>query len=329
MANGAVSEGNTAPWSTLLIKVDGFGPEERGQLDADLRRFGGELLYPLPREERKTRVQAVVNEYANARPGDEQASLAAVPYDVSPVYDDSPFFFHYDRLRDLWNVENDRNPGELIRGHWVSFTLVWLLVFVAFAVALFIMLPLWRMGGDPTFAWAPWATYFACIGVSFMFVEISLMQRFALLLGHPSRALALVLGSLLFFAGVGSYTAGYVRPAPQRVLAVLAVGILCAALAYPAVIRAALSWPLWGRAAVTVALVAPLGVLMGMPFPLAIRQLGERTHGGVAWMWGVNGGATVLGSVLAIAIAIGTGFTAVLTLAAAGYLLAALVYPES
>lgn len=152
------------------------------------------------------------------------------------------------------------------------------------------------------------------------------MQRFALLLGHPSRSIALVLGSLLFFAGVGSHLRRVLNIHLPLGLGAVVTLVLGAAFLYPAIATAVLGWPLWARGVVTVALVAPLGFFMGMPFPTGLRLVSEHGKDAVPWMWGVNGGMTVLGSVLAIILAVWLNFTAVLVFAAAGYLVALVLF---
>jgi hypothetical protein len=187
-------------------------------------------------------------------------------------------------------------------------------------------LPLMRAGRGSLPRFPLWLLYFACLGGAFIFVEIALMQRFALLLGHPSRSLALVLGALLFSAGVGSYASGRWSPSLPVVLGVLAVALLGVAFVYPFIISAMLGQPLWIRGLVTVGLVAPLGFLMGMPFPTGIRIVAMHGKDSVPWMWAVNGGMSVLGSVLAIILAIQSSFTAVLVAAALGYAVALLSF---
>ena len=182
--------------------------------------------------------------------------------------------------------------------------------------------PLARRGRAKVPRFGSHLIYFACLGISFIFVEIALMQRFALLLGHPSRSLALVLAGLLFFAGVGSQIAGSPRINLRKILPAIVVLIIGTTYLYPTLIQITLPWPLALRGLFTIALVAPLGILMGMPFPTGLRLAGRWGESAVPWMWGVNGGTTVLGSVIAIIFAIHMSFTTVLLVGAAGYALA-------
>lgn len=215
-----------------------------------------------------------------------------------------------------------------LRGNWGSFTLLSLGLAVSAAVAVFILLPLWRTGDARTRpTW--WLVYFAAIGVAFILVEISLMQRFALLLGHPSRSLVCVLGALLLSAGIGAGWSQRRVIDPRLSIAALCVALLAVAFAYPPVIRLLLPTSLATRTCATCLLVAVPGVLMGMPFPAGLRRVGAVHAQHVPWMWGVNGGATVLGSILAIALAMSVGFTSVLLLAAGGYAIALLALMRS
>lgn len=201
-----------------------------------------------------------------------------------------------------------------------------LLFWLTVAVILFMFLPLLRRGRARIPRFGSWLVYFTCLGISFIFVEIALMQRFALLLGHPARSLAMVLAALLLFAGLGSYFRGVFRIPLHVGISLAVVAILVAALGYPAIVHAILGWPLWQRGLMTVLLVAPLGFFMGMPFPEGIRRVAQHGKDAVPWMWGVNGGATVLGSVLAIILAMAANFTTVFVIAACGYVIALVFY---
>lgn len=158
-----------------------------------------------------------------------------------------------------------------------------------------------------------------------MLVEVALIQRFQLLLGQPVLSFTLVLGVLLLGGGVGSLTSGRVRL--ERLAAViswvgLSVGglVLLYLLALPAIVKLIMPASLLVRSLAIVALVLPLGFVMGMPFPSGLR-LAQRVHPrDIPLLWGVNGVFSVLGSVLAVVIAMGWGFSRALALGAACYL---------
>jgi hypothetical protein len=201
-------------------------------------------------------------------------------------------------------------------------TLFTLLGLLSVAVLLFMFVPLLKRGRAHVPRFKSWLVYFMCLGVSFIFVEIALMQRFSLLLGHPARSLAMVLATLLLFAGIGSQLRASLRiPLTASFIGAI-VTILVAAFVYPKIVTWVLGWPLWQRGMATALMVAPLGIFMGMPFPEGIRLVSRHGRDAVPWMWGVNGGATVLGSVLAIILAMASNFTTVFVTASAGYAVA-------
>jgi hypothetical protein len=325
----------SAPLNTLLVRNTPFTKEE---VDTVKRHFEkhkifpngsprGVFLFPLERDKWVHPSQRLIHLSAEMREqGIQQVLYDEHPLNISPVWDDSPFFFNFDKVRNLLNVFQETSIVDLVRGHWASFTLYVLLAFTAVAVGLFMGLPLLKRGRSKMPQFGFWLFYFSCLGVSFIFVEIALMQRFALLLGHPSRSIALVLCALLFSAGLGSHARKALNISLKIGLGIVVAAILCAAFIYPKVTGAALGLPLWARGLVTAAMVMPLGFFMGMPFPTGIRMVAEHDKNAVPWMWGVNGGMTVLGSVLAIILAIGMNFTVVLLSAALGYLIALLLF---
>jgi hypothetical protein len=168
--------------------------------------------------------------------------------------------------------------------------------------------------------------YFACLGLGFILIEIALLQRFSLFLGQPVYTLAVVLASLLAFTGAGSYLAGRFGRPPETTLRIaipaLVITLALTALATPIVFRAALGFPLGWRVAVAVVVLAPLGLLLGVPFPTGLRAAAADAGALVPWAWGVNGFFTVTGSVAALILGMAFGFLAVLTAAGACYLVA-------
>jgi hypothetical protein len=168
--------------------------------------------------------------------------------------------------------------------------------------------------------------FFASIGLGFMFVEIPLLQRLALYLGHPSYATTVVLGSLLVGAGLGASLAGRIPASRRRLVAVLVpivVGVSVATLMWVA--RYTGGQPFAVRAALSIVLLGIAGLMMGMPFPLGMANFDDQDR---SWYWAINGATSVLGSVLALVIALLAGFFVVLGAAAVCYVLAAATLPS-
>jgi spermidine synthase len=251
---------------------------------------------------------------------DRDAWYRAYPFDVEPPDDDRPFFGHFFKWRQAPEVL-------AMVGHtWQPFGgagYFVLLVFLALAVVaavLLILLPLVVRGlGEVGWKGPLGATlgYFALLGLGYLCVEIPLLQRFILFLGHPAYAMATVLFALLLFSGLGSLTS---RRVPLWLaLTLLPVLVGGYALGLPALFEATLAAPLGIRLIVAVLALAPPGLLMGMPFPKGLALMERSAPALIAWAWGVNGSVSVVASILAALLALSFGFSAVLAVGAACY----------
>ncbi|HEX9874377.1 MAG TPA: hypothetical protein VGA43_08445 [Deferrimonas sp.] len=236
----------------------------------------------------------------------------AYPFDITPTSDDRPFF-HY-MYKPLDFVRLFTFPAQSNFEDRAVLTLRNLLVVVAGFVALFFFVPLflWRRQGLREPGTAGRIGYFACLGLGFMFIEIGLMRRFILFLGPPIYSLAVILFSLLVFSGVGSLLAGRFsdknrRRTLLRVLLALVLLALFSIYALPLPLDAAMSAPILWRCLLAVLLLAPLGLLMGMPLPLGMA-LFHRDGTAVPWSWGINSATSVLGALLAVVMAMNFGF---------------------
>jgi hypothetical protein len=176
--------------------------------------------------------------------------------------------------------------------------------------------------GQPTSPYAASIAYFASLGVGFIAVELALLQHLTLLLGHPIFTLSILLFTLLAAGGLGSRASGRFR----RAAVCQAVGALAAAYAFalPRVVPLLLPLPLGARIAVAILLVAPLGFLMGMPFPRGLQATGHGPFPLPPFYWGINGIFSVIGSMATMVTAVVLGFTWAMLGGAAFYLLAAL-----
>jgi hypothetical protein len=258
--------------------------------------------------------------------GKDGGFSAAYPFDLSPATDDRPFFHHFFRFS-RWE-EIFRLAGEkwqiLVEGG----LLIPLVFLQAFLLSfLLILLPAGLRKKNLRLFQArdfPWILFFFIIGLAFMFVEISLIQKFILLLGHPVYAVSVVVLALLVFAGLGSRISVFISPLPglRRALIAVAGLLLFYALFLPSVLSALHGWPLGWRYFFSGLLIAPLGLAMGFPFPEGLRLLGRQNPAFVPWAWCANGCASVLGAILPVLIALSWGFQAVWFISSLLYLLA-------
>jgi MFS family permease len=171
-----------------------------------------------------------------------------------------------------------------------------------------------------------WLGYFSCLGVGFMLIEIGLMQRFVLFLGHPVYALTVVLFTLLLGGAIGSRLSQRAGGNARRLLTMTLpiVGLLAVVYAYalPYLFSSWLGLERPLRIALSAALLLPMGVGLGMPLPAGIALLGRHRPEHLAWAWAINGATSVLGSVVAMLIALTVGFRVVVLTGAACYVVA-------
>ena len=232
---------------------------------------------------------------------------AESPRLVGPVFDDSPFYFAIERP---WGMP----PTIATR------LIQWLLTPTLALLALFAALG--KPRGEAVGPYAASVVYFACLGFGFIAVELALLQNLTLLLGHPIFTLSILLFTLLAAGGLGSAIS---RRVPVRV-ACLTVAVLGAAQAVtlPRLMPALLPLSLWTRVAIAVALIAPLGLAMGMPFPRGLQRTGRGALPTPPFYWGLNGIMSVIGSVTTVFVAIRFGFQAAMLVGCLCYLLATL-----
>lgn len=246
---------------------------------------------------------------------DPQAVIDAYPLDISATRDDRPFFFYVIKPLEFWRGLFLRT-GEFQHARAV-FLLISLLIVVLVVSVLVLFMPALRDRRQFSRRTLPVLGYFAALGLGFMLVEIGLLQRLMLFLGHPTLALSVVLACLLMSAGLGSAWTGRIQLDDSgrwlRWLLILVIALVCVtAFAWPPILRAlvGLTRPL--RILLSIGLLCPIGFLLGTAFPLGVRRLDAWNPEMIPWAWAVNGVTSVLGSVLAMVIAINNGFTATL-----------------
>ncbi|HLY92196.1 MAG TPA: hypothetical protein VKQ89_02970, partial [Candidatus Angelobacter sp.] len=256
---------------------------------------------------------------------DPRAFARDYAYNVAPVSDSAPFFFF--TLKTRYVIENilaGTGHGMDWRINLGIVVLGMLLIISALAVLAFLILPLALHRGNAhqqkTGVLA--LLYFIAVGFGYILVEISLIQRFVLFLGHPTYALTVVVFLLLLSSGAGSVAARRRITTANRIVALLcAIAVLIAldVVILPWLLAAAVGLPFVVKLILSALVLAPLGFLMGMPFPTGLRLVPT-----VEWAWALNAAASVLGSVLAMIIAIHFGLSITLSCAAVAYALAAL-----
>ncbi len=293
---------------TILVGKKPFPDEDLDRIEEVAKRLQFEIVFG-PRF-------SVDSTFSNLTSGRGlEKSAASLPIDLSPPTDDRPFFFNMLRLRDAWNPAN-WNAGISGINLQAVFVLGALLVTVIALSALSIIVPLALTTRRETLRGAtPHLIFFAAIGLGFMFIEISQMQRMIVFLGHPTYSLSVLLFALLLSSGLGSYTTQrFSNPASLRLaitpLLLLLVLLIIFGIVTPHALHSFQASTTIQRILAAVAILSPLGLTMGMAFPLGLKLAARQSNAITPWLWGINGAASVCASVLAVAIAMNAGISA-------------------
>jgi len=250
-------------------------------------------------------------------------------FDVSPVDDDRPFFFYTVQRRDIGQFFSDLAGAG---AHQADFKvnravpLLFSLLAVSLVATIVVLaLPPLLLGerlpvekGVRRFL-----LYFFCIGAGYILIQVALIQKFVLFLGHPTYALTVTVFAMLISSGLGSFFSRRLIRSSDRPLSLVlvAVAVIVSAIAFLAapISESGVGWPLQLKILVTALLIAPAGFLMGMPFPTGLSRLGIRFPHAVRWAWALNAAASVLGSAGAVALAIYIGLRATVLVGALMY----------
>lgn len=315
LANGSVA--------TLMVSPSPFTDQDRRVVSDILERFGFVLLaapWQPPADERLRSITGSTSFDELGRTTTDDL------FDFTPPSDARPFFFNM--LKPAGFFETDRIPhGGVMEGNVrATATLIVLLVTASLLVAGIVVWPLIAAGRPDlpkgAFGWA--LVYFSMIGGGYMLIQIALLQRFSVFLGHPTYTFAIILFSMILATGIGSFFSERLDLSSRALWIigpVIAVVILALTFLVGPVIERTGGLNLAGRSAVVLAFTTPLSIVLGFCFPIGMRLLGRVSDQAAAWMWGVNGGCGVLASILAVAISMWVGIHANLFAAAVVYAL--------
>lgn len=248
-------------------------------------------------------------------------------FNISPTTDNNPFFSHSFRWTSFNHLRSTLGQQWPLYVGWGYLLGIASLVMLSFVAGVFIFGPLYIrcIHFKPLFSLLSAIVYFGCIGLGFMFIEIGLLYKAALILDSPTITFATVITAILIGAGLGSLLWGGKSMTSIPVLGVAtAIGFLgcISLLLFDAVFQVTLHWSWYSRTFLVFLIVALLAFPMGLFLPHGIARIRERGTGIVAWCWGINGFASVLGVLAAPLIAMNAGFNALMIGAGVCYLLA-------
>jgi len=316
----------------VLAKKTAFTPEEEDAVAIHCERYSQLNPLYLPTSRDSNAFSALIAS------NDPRAFARTYAYNVAPVNDNAPFFFFTVKARQVLGEKGLRhgidwkvNLGVLV--------LLLVLVISVMAVLAFLIAPM-VLSGVRRQSPLP-LLYFIAIGLGYILVEIAFIQRFVLFLGHPTYALTVVIFLLMLSSGAGSLFSRrwLAHPESGWIPLLLVLAVLSADVFFlPGRLATLVGLDFGYRLLISGVLLVPLGFVMGMPFPTGLRAIAgtpapefsaaqAASDNAVEWAWAMNAAASVLGSVLAMVIAIQFGLTVTLACGAAAYLLALLVMP--
>src|SRR3984885_2276651 len=317
----------------VLAKKTGFTPAELEAVTTHINDYPD--LEPLylpsdPGENPFSELIASNDPYAFAR---------SYAYNVSPVTDNAPFFFFTLKPGQILGEKGLRG-GIDWKVNLGVVVLLLVLVISVIAVLAFLVLPLALRSRTKRHSPLP-LLYFVAVGLGYILVEIAFIQRFVLFLGHPTYALTVVIFLLMLSSGAGSWFSRSWLPRTELAwmpITLVTVALLLDVVFLPHWLASWVGLGFYYRLLVSAMLLAPLGFVMGMPFPTGLRALAAGPDPGfstatanddnaVEWAWAMNASASVLGSVLAMVIAIQFGLTVTLACGVVAYSLALVLLP--
>ena len=329
---------------TILVKPDGWAGTDLSQLRefADNRRF--DLVWSpdisidevnrfnkLPEPIYYQLVKELITEV------DREGFYEEFPFDIQPATDDHPFFFHFFKWEQSPQIMATLGLVWQPFGGSGYFVLIALLILVTGLSTLLIILPIAFKPGRsaidrgsgigveaPPSRWRV-GVYFGSIGLAFLFLEIPLIQKSILTFEHPAYTFTFIVLVLLSFSSLGSVLSRKVRIPGKWLMAALFGLTLITPIVVNQLQEAALGWSLIQRAVVIAVSLAPMGIMMGFPFPLGLAWLEKSGSSLIPWAWAVNGCTSVVAAVLAAILTLSFGFNMVLLLGAVFYGLAAVV----
>jgi hypothetical protein len=332
---------------TLLIKKGTFNAADRAAIQIFCRERSFDLAYypQMPEVEANRYNQLAEPIFFRAAQAilsnDRKQFYEGYPFNIRPTTDNRPYFFQFLRFDSLVQMVRTVGRSAIPFIEWGYLLLIATLIQAVLAGVVLILIPLFFLKREDTSSithnsrFTNWQVfvYFLSLGVGFMFIEMSFIQKFLLLLANPTYAVAVVLCAFLLFAGLGSLFSlklraiGKLRQPPIAV----AIGMLSViALVYlqllPPIFHRFLASSDVLKIAVSIGLIAPLAFFMGMPFPLGIDWLQRHHPHLIAWAWGINGYASVVSAILATCLAIAFGFNIVILLAVGIYLIGGCVH---
>lgn len=326
--------------STLLIKNGVISEEEINSIKHFSEERNFDLVYYHGMQKSEANRYNILHEASFYRGIEgvlnEKDFFEKYKFDITPTSDERPYFYHFFKWDTLSEIYALRGSGGLYLMEWGYLILVISLILAVIISVVLILLPLISYRNIQTnqkkLGKSKVLVYFFTLGIAFLFLEITFMQRFILYLGHPIYSAAIVLSSFLVFAGLGG---GYSKKLSRKrgdiwtvrsAIFFIIVLSLVYLLVFDMLFVQLIVLPDLIKMMITIALIAPLAFAMGIPFPIGLAYLAKKSPMFIPWAWGINSCASVISSILATLLAINFGFTVVTLLALFFYIFAFIIF---
>jgi MFS family permease len=319
----------------FLLKNGNFSDKELDYIEKYSKARSEPLLYT-------PRMAGKVDNFFTRLLGEDKREeiIKNAPFQLEAPTDDKPFMEHFFRLetvfspemknrlqQDFWKTSELVDPASKT-GFYPDLSLYMILFEALLLSTVFIIYPLFKLKRSGITIKGAWnlLTYYFCLGIGFIFIEIVLIQKYILFIGYPVYAVAAIIFSLLIAAGAGSFFSNRYSGNPFRILRIVVIAIVILTLSQiflmPVLFKHFLAVPFAWRITLSILFILPAGFFMGMPFPVGLSWTSKHFSPFVPWAWGINGYATVIGSVLTVILALNFGFRVVLLIACCIYVLA-------
>jgi hypothetical protein len=306
-------------WGMLLIKKTAFTAREQAALIEYLSRFPYvTVLYQPYGGNQRNEFVNYIRTLTEEGPEGEQEFMRNALFYIVPATDDKPFYFRYYRLKDLSKIFSSRWDITPLGGYYAVFVQFFVLFISFIMIVLFIILPVatrYRRNVQ-VFPATMMAIYFTSIGLAYIFIEITLMQKTTILFGSPIYPMGIIMSTMLLATGIGSYAMKRCVPNVEKttqeiirnsivLFSVIALFIFCA----DAFFGFLLAMPFILNVFIISVISMVFGFLLGAYFPAGILLWGKQGEVYVPWAYAINSGSTVISSMLVVIIAQMIGFS--------------------
>ena len=248
---------------------------------------------------------------------DSKDFIKAYDFDISAATDNRPYFYNFFKPA-VFKYIKTYGPSQIPVTEWGYLILLIILLPVLVLSFIFIVLPLRITGQKAKGMKKTIFTYFSLIAVGYFFIEMPMIQKMILFLGHPAYSLSVIISGFLTFSGIGSLYSSRIFSESRRIFYSSFFIVLFIAfylIFMDKIILFFISFSLGSKVFLTLMMIAPLGFFMGIPFPCALSFLKGKDEFSLAWAWGINGFFSVISILLATMLAIIYGFKAVMIIA--------------